>query len=54
MELLYEYLSTQEKQNICERIINTRKYRNLGYCFLTYASTDSAKLAYGKMQRKNL
>lgn len=30
--------------------MNNKAYQNLGYCFATFASTDSAKYAYGNIQ----
>lgn len=34
--------------------MNEKKYINLGYCFVTFASVDNAKYAYYNLNLKNI
>ncbi|KRX05531.1 hypothetical protein PPERSA_12709 [Pseudocohnilembus persalinus] len=54
IEYVYELLSEDEKNEIRSQILQTNEYKNLGYCFVTFASVDQAKLAYIGLNKKSL
>ena len=39
-EDIYDLMSEAERDEIRKNIMNNKKYRNLGYCFCTFASVD--------------